>query len=123
MTQARNLMEQGVFCYATFFAEQAAQKALKAVLLAQGARLAPLHSVSALLEQAAQQEPRLASLVNAGKRLDRHYLTARYPDALPEPLIPADAYLREDAEEAVAAASAIVEAARAAVGEISRAPN
>lgn len=47
-SQAERLPEQGGFCYAAFLAEQAAQKALKAVLLAQGAPLVLLHSVSAL---------------------------------------------------------------------------
>ncbi len=115
LDQAARLLEQGGFCYAAFLAEQAAQKALKAVLLARGARVVLKHSVRALAEEAAQSDPRFASLVDLGRRLDRHYLTARYPDALPEPAIPAEAYAREDAEEAVAAARAILETSKAAI--------
>jgi len=36
----------------------------------------------------AETDERLATLVDTGRRLDRHYLTSRYPDALPEPAIP-----------------------------------
>ena len=44
------------------------------------------------------------SLIDSGKKLDRHYLASRYPDALPEPAIPAESYVKDEAEEAVAIA-------------------
>lgn len=40
--QARRMLEEGVFSYAAFFAEQAALKALKAYLLARGERAVQL---------------------------------------------------------------------------------
>jgi hypothetical protein len=36
-------------------------------------------------------------------------LTTRYPDALPDPIIPAEAYGREDAEQAVGEAQAVLD--------------
>ena len=115
LVQADRMLAAGVFSYAAFFAEQAAQKALKAFLLAQGKRLITTHSVGQLAREAAARDKRFDSLIDPGKRLDRHYLTARYPDALPEPAIPAEAYTPEDAEEAIQSAGAILEAARAAI--------
>jgi len=107
LAQAERLLADGVFSYAAFFAEQAAQKSLKAFLLARGARLVTIHSVGELAREAAARDQRFAALVNAARRLDRHYLTSRYPDALPEPAVPAEAYVREDAEEALDAARCI----------------
>ncbi len=115
LAQAERALREDVFSYAAFFAEQAAQKGLKAVLLSRGRRLITTHSVGELAKQAAALEPRFGAVIEAASRLDRHYLTSRYPDALPEPAIPAEAYLRQDAEEAVASAVSILEAARSTV--------
>ena len=115
LQQAERMLEQGVFSYAAFFAEQAAQKSLKAFLLSRGRRFVPVHSVAELAREAASLEGRFAPLIDPARRLDRHYLTSRYPDALPEPAIPAEAYTRQDAEEAAATARSIVEIARAEI--------
>lgn len=117
LAQADRLLQDGVFSYAAFFAEQSAQKALKAVLLSRGVRFVAIHSVGELAREAAGLESAFRPLVDRAKRLDRHYLTSRYPDALPEPAIPAEAYVREDAEEAVAIARAVFETARDAIQE------
>jgi len=116
LTQADRLLKDGVFSYAAFFAEQSAQKSLKAFLLARGLRFVAIHSVGELARQAAGLDSRFAPLVAQGQRLDRHYLTTRYPDALPEPAIPAEAYIREDAEDALAAVQALFKTAKGAIG-------
>jgi HEPN domain-containing protein len=116
LAQAERLLGDGVFSYAAFFSEQAAQKALKAFLISRGSRFVAIHSVGELARAAAEIDSRFVELVQSGLRLDRHYLVTRYPDALPAPAIPAESYTREDAEEAVAGARGIVEAAKAAVG-------
>lgn len=108
--QAERLLHQEVYPYAAFLAEQAAQKALKAFLIAQGRRYVMIHSVAELARQAGAYDAAFTELIDSGRRLDRHYLTSRYPDALPEPAIPAEAYVREDAVEALAAGRAIVDA-------------
>ena len=117
LEQARRLRDEGVYSYAAFFAEQSAQKSLKAFLIARGMRFVPIHSVGELAKEAAALETRFAPLIDSGKRLDRHYLISRYPDALPAPAIPAEAYVREDAEEAVAAAMTVFETANGLIGQ------
>ncbi|MCS6953684.1 MAG: HEPN domain-containing protein [Bryobacterales bacterium] len=108
LEQAQRLLEQQVYAYSAFLAEQAAQKALKAFLISRGRRSVMIHSVAELAREAARFDVEFSALIDRGRRLDRHYLTSRYPDALPDPVIPAEAYAREDAEEAVEAARAIV---------------
>ena len=110
--QAERLCREGVYSYAAFFAEQSAQKSLKAFLFSRGRRLVAIHSVGELAREAARIDSSLASLIDSAKRLDRHYLTSRYPDALPEPAIPAEVYTREDAEEAVSIAQSILDSAK-----------
>ena len=44
----------------------------------------------------------------AAKRLDKHYIGARYPNALPEGA-PADSYTELDAEQALAEAKIVVD--------------
>jgi len=114
--QARRLLEQGVFSYAAFFAEQAAQKALKSYLFARGERAVLLPSVAALAPRAAETDELFVALVDAGRRLDRHSLTSRYPDALPDPAIPGESYTRGDVEDAIGASAAVLQAARQALG-------
>ena len=115
LRQAEQLLAGGVFSYAAFFAEQAAQKALKAYLLSRGRRMVAIHSVGELAREAAALDSRFASLIEPGGRLDRYYLTSRYPDALPEPAIPAEVYTRQDAEEAVRISRTAVDSVRDAM--------
>jgi len=115
LEQAQRMLEDAVYSYAAFFAEQSAQKSLKAFLLSRGRRRVLTHSVGELAEEAARSEAAFAGIIEQAKRLDRHYLTSRYPDALPEPAIPAEAYGQADADEAVRAARAIFEIASRAI--------
>lgn len=117
LQQARKLLEDEVFSYAAFFAEQSAQKALKAFLIFSGKRFITIHSVGELAKEAAALQAAFQSLIDEGKRLDRHYLTSRYPDALPEPAIPAEAYVKSDAEEAVGISRKIFEVCKSQIGE------
>ena len=114
---AQKLLEDSAFAYAAFHAEQSAQKSLKAYLLLGGRRFIPTHSVGELAQQAAALEASFGPLVDQAKRLDRHYLTSRYPDALPEPAIPAEAYVRSDADEAVGISRKIFEICKSVIGK------
>jgi len=116
-TAAEKCLGAGLYSYAAFCAEQTGQKALKAFLLGRGRRRIVTHSVGTLAREAAAVDERFAALVDRAARLDRHYLTSRYPDALPEPAIPAESYVRKDAQEAMAAARIILEAAAGAIGK------
>lgn len=110
--QAKKSAADGSFAYAAFFSEQAAQKALKAFLFKSGRRSIVIHSVAALAREASELEPAFQPLMDNGRRLDRHYLASRYPDALPEPATPFESYSREDAQEALAAAEEYLALAR-----------
>lgn len=101
LKQAEKLLSENVFSYACFFAEQSAQKSLKAFLIAEGKRFITIHSIGELIKVAAGLEREFETLIEEGKKLDRHYISARYPDALPEPAIPATSYIKSEAEEAV----------------------
>jgi len=101
------LLQENDYAYACFFAEQSAQKSLKSFLLFKGKRFVITHSVGELAKEAVVFEPSFNELVDEAKRLDRHYLASRYPDALPSPAIPAESYVESEAKEAIAIAQKI----------------
>ena len=112
---AEKLLQDGNFAYACFFAEQSSQKSLKAFLIWRGERFVPMHSVAELAKLAASLDQAFALLIDNAKRLDRYYLSSRYPDALPEPAIPAESYTRAEAQDAVVIAREIYAACEAIV--------
>ena len=98
-----------------FHSQQAAEKALNAILVALSGDVARTHLMDSLLEEldalkfsldAAMREDALA--------LAKFYVATRYPDALGG-LNPAAAYLKGEADDAVARASRLIERARDAV--------
>jgi HEPN domain-containing protein len=97
---------------ACFFAQQAAEKAIKAVQIASTGMLPRTHSVVRLLDLA-QELQQLVERRRAAD-LDRLYTETRYPDALPD-TIPAEYFTPEHAGEAIAHASRILQAASAAL--------
>ena len=101
LQQAERCLSDGSFAYACFFAEQAAQKFIKGYLISQGQRFINIHSVSELLKEADKLDKKFGAFVPAGQKLDRYYLSSRYPDALPDPVIPAESYSQADANEAL----------------------
>jgi len=95
--------------WACFQAQQAAEKALKAVWLARG--LDPWgHSVLRLIDgfpdEALREDP-LGSMRVAAKTLDKLYIPTRYPNGLPD-LAPFEVYGGEDAEVAIESARGIL---------------
>lgn len=111
LAAARDLARTGHFNVACFQAQQAAEKAVKAVLYALGAEDVFGHSVRELVRTAAGSAPALARLDDAAMRLDRFYIPTRYPNGLPGG-IPADAFTAEDATQAISYGEAIVGTAR-----------
>ncbi|OGY92576.1 MAG: hypothetical protein A3H70_00775 [Candidatus Komeilibacteria bacterium RIFCSPLOWO2_02_FULL_48_11] len=101
LQQAERCSADNSFAYGCFFAEQAAQKFLKSYLIGQGQRFINIHSVGELLKEAGSLDKKFIALVPMGQKLDRYYLSSRYPDALPDPAIPAESYSRADANEAL----------------------
>lgn len=92
-----------------FIAQQAAEKALKAVLYAAGARTVLGHSVAELLERVAVQHPGVADLINDARQLDRFYIPTRYPNGLPGGA-PFESFTSGDLRQAVEMAERIVTA-------------
>jgi HEPN domain-containing protein len=96
-------------------AQQAAEKALKALRYLHGERIVIGHSVVALLDQLITDHPALAALREVAQQLDQYYIPTRYPNGLPDG-VPADLFTRAQAEGAVAGSQRIIELARDAIG-------
>jgi len=108
---ARVLLESGKFSHACFAAQQAGEKALKAVWFGRG--LDPWgHSIQRLINDLPAEDARrrLATLVAQASRLDRYYIAARYPNGLPD-LTPGQCFDAQDARSAVDSAVLLLECA------------
>lgn len=92
---------------ACFLAQQAAEKALKAFLYAQGAERVWGHSVIELCDDACRFNADFNNIKPAAAALDKYYIPTRYPDGLPGG-IPSEAYQEEDATIAIDKTSRII---------------
>ncbi|MEA3402994.1 MAG: HEPN domain-containing protein [Armatimonadota bacterium] len=114
LRDGRILAEAGSHPSACFFAQQAAEKALKAVLLALGEE--PWgHSVSELLQAVAERAEVPESLARGG-HLDLYYIATRYPNGLPQGGRPENVFGTRESEEALALAQEVVEFAQGCIG-------
>ena len=95
------------FEWAAFQAQQASEKALKALLRFHN-REVEGHSVFHLLRDVGEQLEVSPDLVSMAKELDRHYIQPRYPNSFPEGY-PAEFYTQETATRCVHFAERIVE--------------
>ena len=108
------LRKNDKFPQACFYAQQAAEKALKAIWYYRDAD--PWgHSIRKLIEDLESVDldvfKQLKGLLKAGTVLDRFYIPTRYPNGLPE-LTPGEAYLDEDAELCIRQATEILAAVK-----------
>ena len=103
---ARHAMEQGFHEWACFSAQQAAEKALKAVYIHLG-RIAWGHSVKRLLEGLQDVYSVDENLMNCARLLDRFYLPTRYPNGFDYGK-PGDYYTQEDSQKAIGCAMEIL---------------
>jgi HEPN domain-containing protein len=108
LAAARTLTDGG------FYAQQAGERALKAVLFVRGERPWRVRSVQKLAEACCSQDEAADPLVGQGRLLDRFYIPTRYPNGLPAGT-PAEAFVEEDAEQAVRSAQAVLSHAKKAV--------
>ena len=107
LAHARYALEGGHYDWACFAAQQAAEKALKAVFERQNQRIFG-HSVTRMLESlrdAGVAVPR--ELLNAARILDKHYIPTRYPNGLVEGA-PTEFYTEEEAQHALRCAEAVL---------------
>ncbi len=104
---AHDSLEDGNYEWSCFQSQQAAEKAVKALLFAYG-RSAWGHSITELLNYVREFENVDEGLFVAARELDRHYIPTRYPNAF-ESGYPGMYYDRPTAERALEQAKRIVE--------------
>lgn len=108
---AELLFDNGFYAKCAFHCQQAGEKSMKALLYAQAQRPRG-HSVMDLLTAQATLTGTSPDqgMVDAARRLDQHYTTARYPDAAP--MTPSSHYQQYEAEEALEDAQTLVDYTR-----------
>ncbi|MDH7486887.1 MAG: HEPN domain-containing protein [Anaerolineae bacterium] len=106
LAHAKDDMERRFYDWACFSAQQAAEKAVKAVFQKMGAE-AWGHSVADLLDELGQSRFISEELRDAALELDKAYIPTRYPNAHPSGS-PRRRYTRTEAERMVAHAEGIV---------------
>jgi HEPN domain-containing protein len=114
LAAARTLTDGGFYAQGCFYAQQAGEKALKAALFSRGERPWRVHSVQKLAETCSDQDETAAPLVDQGRLLDRFYIPTRYPNGLPAGT-PAEAFVEDDAQQALRAAEAVLRYAKEGV--------
>jgi len=107
LRHARRDMEDEFYDWACFSAQQAAEKAVKAVFQAIGAE-AWGHSVAGLLEELEEKFNIPKALIDKALELDKVYIPARYPNAHPRGS-PFKLYTRIEAERMISYAGDIIE--------------
>lgn len=106
---ARHSAKGGFHAAACFHAQQAAEKAVKAVHYARGARTVIGHNVRALAESLDPREASLDALLDAARELDLLYVPTRYPNGL-DAGTPAEAFSEAQSTRAMAAADGFLAA-------------
>jgi HEPN domain-containing protein len=113
LRHAGHAIESGDFEWAAFAAQQSAEKAIKALF--QKLHMEAWGHTLSLLLTSLPEDVGAAALVDAAKRLDKHYIPTRYPNGFDRGA-PVDFYTRGEAEQAIADAEAIVEFCRHQIG-------
>jgi len=112
------LKNNGKFAQACFLFQQAAEKAVKALWYYYSEE--PWgHAVSRLIESFPLNEVRgkfVDELIDDAKELDKFYIPTRYPNGLPEGLMPATAYTERNARDAEIMAKSIVDKMKEVIG-------
>lgn len=112
LSTARALLARPVPKHACFFAQQAAEKALKAVLLHHAGRIPKSHDLPDLHAQARQADPSFSDHLAAAQSLTKFYSLLRYPDIRPPGWTSPSL---SEAEEAVRQAKGIVQDVRSLI--------
>jgi len=93
------LKENVFFDKGCFVSQQAGEKALKSCLYASGVRRVLGHSLFEMVVDLINKDKIFEEIRNEAKRLDRFYITTRYPNGLPGGS-PFQIYTKEDLERA-----------------------
>jgi len=111
---ARNSLESGDYEWACFQAQQGAEKAAKAALQSMGEDVRG-HSVTMLLKSLEKFEPISSRLFTEARKLDRHYISSRYPDSY-DTGTPSDYYDGNLASSAIKSAEDVLKKAKKILG-------
>ncbi len=107
LTHARHVVADADHEWAAFAAQQAAEKALKAVVIAHGGE--PWgHLTTGLAEALPEGITAPVPVLDAARRLDKHYIPARYPNGFADGY-PGKLYTQGEAEQAIHDATLITE--------------
>lgn len=107
---ARRSRDGGDHEWACFAAQQAAEKAVKALALRLGGE--PWgHSVTTLLACLPEELRPSPEMMDGAKSLDKHYIQPRYPNGF-DSGVPGDYYTKQEAETAITHAEVIIEFCR-----------
>jgi len=109
---ARRHLADVFYADACYYAEQAAQKALKGYLYGHGERSVPAHALSELIQLAARYEAQYQVFASGASTLTQYYIPTRYPDALPGPAAPFEVYTEAQATDAIRIADEILQKVR-----------
>ena len=111
LRHSRNALEDGDHEWSCFAAQQAAEKALKAVFQKRGMD-AWGHTVTALIGNLPTEIVKPSDkLVDYARMLDKHYIPTRYPNGF-DSGAPTDFYTKEEAQSAIQHVEAILEFCR-----------
>ncbi|MEM0052719.1 MAG: HEPN domain-containing protein [Nitrososphaeria archaeon] len=110
LEHAEKAFEGGYFEWACFSAQQAAEKAVKALFQHLNVEVWG-HSISRMLDSLPDEVKPDVSLIDRAKELDRHYIPTRYPNFHTEGA-PMDYYTRDDALRAISYAREVIEFCR-----------
>ena len=77
------LKEAAFFDKGCFISQQAGEKVIKACLYATGKRRVIGHSLFEMVVELIDIEKGFEAIIDSAKRLDRFYITTRYPNGLP----------------------------------------
>lgn len=111
-------LERGYYEWACFSAQQAAEKAVKALYQELGIDVWG-HSIWRLLDRLPPEHRPSTELINLARELDRFYIPTRYPNAHPVGS-PYEYYTENDARRAIEIARRILEFCRHKIEEIRR---
>jgi HEPN domain-containing protein len=106
LRHAEHALDDEDYEWAAFAAQQAAEKTVKALIMARGGE--PWgHLVTGLVEALPDDAKAPAEVIETANRLDKHYIPTRYPNGFAEGY-PGQLYTRGEAEGAIADARKII---------------
>jgi HEPN domain-containing protein len=106
LKHAKNALGSGDYEWCCFAAQQAGEKAIKAVFLKNGMD-AWGHTITTLLGNLSTSSPIKENLLECAKALDKHYIPTRYPNGF-DSGAPSDYYTKREGEHAIECAHKIL---------------